>query len=98
MAKGKEAVVANDQARAFKLYSAGIGLDPTYDLLFVHRSNENLRRNSYVEALSDAEQVRMISMIFIIGLTLSCIGDQTQPFISYRVPTKARSALRGTSL
>ncbi|KAG1789035.1 uncharacterized protein HD556DRAFT_828571 [Suillus plorans] len=70
VAKGKEAVVANDQARAFKLYSAGIGLDPSYDLLFVHRSNENLRRNSYAEALSDVEQVIKLNPSSHIGYQL----------------------------
>ncbi|KAG2117045.1 uncharacterized protein F5147DRAFT_768429 [Suillus discolor] len=70
VAKGKEAVVANDQARAFKLYSAGIGLDPSYDLLFVHRSNENLRRNLYAEALSDAEQVIKLNPSSHIGYQL----------------------------
>ncbi|KAG2067709.1 WD40 repeat-like protein [Suillus decipiens] len=56
VAKGEEAVVTNEQARAIKIYSAGIRLDPSYSPLFVHRSKQNLRRNLYEEALSDAEQ------------------------------------------
>ncbi|KAG1813609.1 WD40-repeat-containing domain protein [Suillus subaureus] len=71
VAKGEEAVVTNDHARAIKLYSAGIGLDPSHDLLLVRRGKENMGQNLYAEALSDAEQVRMMCIIFNIVLMLS---------------------------
>ncbi|KAG2364198.1 WD40-repeat-containing domain protein [Suillus spraguei] len=56
VARGDEAVAAKNYDSAIELYSAGIELDSSCELLFVHRSKANLERNLFVAALHDANR------------------------------------------
>jgi len=57
VAKGEEAVAANDYEGTIALCSAAIGLDSSGDCsLFAHRSREKLSGTLYEEAIIDAEK------------------------------------------
>ncbi|KAG0702651.1 hypothetical protein DFH29DRAFT_492432 [Suillus ampliporus] len=70
VAKGDEAVAANNYETAIELYSAAIDLDSSLDFLFASRSRANLARNLYAEALSDAEKVIELNPSSYVGYEL----------------------------
>ncbi|KAG0701797.1 heterokaryon incompatibility protein-domain-containing protein [Suillus ampliporus] len=67
LAKGDEAVVEENYEKAIELYSAGIGLDSSCDLLFAHRSKAHLDRNLYAEALHDANMAIKLNPLSYLG-------------------------------
>ncbi|KAG2346373.1 hypothetical protein BDR05DRAFT_997367 [Suillus weaverae] len=70
VAKADEAIAASNYEAVIELYSAGIGLDFSCESLLVHRSEANLKRNFFAEALHDADKVIELDPSSYLGYEL----------------------------